>query len=128
MKIATHIARVLLGLALLFFGLNGLHPFIPQGPMPGGLAGQFLGAMMQSNFFVPIASLMIVSGGLLLLNRFVPLALALVAPILFNIILFHLTMFPGGIAPGLVLAALWIVVAVSVRSAFAGIFQKRVGG
>ena len=125
MKIAAHIARVLLGLGMLFFGLNGIHPFIPQGPMPTGLAGQFLGAMMQSHYFVPIAVLMIVGGALLVINRYVPLALVFLAPILFNIINFHICMNPGGIVPGLVFAVLWLVVACSVRSAFSGLFQRR---
>jgi hypothetical protein len=125
MKITTHIARVLLGLALVFFGLNGIHPFIPQGPMPAGLAGQFLGALMQSHYFLPIAVLMVIGGLLLILNFYVPLALVLVAPVLLNILLFHLFMNPGGIVPGLVLSVFWLIVAFRVRAAFAGILTKR---
>jgi putative oxidoreductase len=125
MKIATHIARVLLGLTLLFFGLNGIFPFLPQGPLPTGLAGQFLGAMIQSHFFLPVGILMAVGGLLLIVNIYVPLALVMVAPILVNIIFFHTFMNPGGIAPGLVLAVFWLLVAFRVRHAFAGIFLKR---
>ena len=125
MKIATHIARVLLGLTLLFFGLNGIFPFLPQGPLPTGLAGQFIGALIQSHFFFPVGILMAVGGLLLIVNIYVPLALVMVAPILVNIIFFHTFMNPGGIAPGLVLAVFWFLVAFRVRHAFAGIFLKR---
>ncbi len=125
MKIATHIARVLLALALLFAGLNGIFPFLPQGPLPTGLAGQFLGALMQSHFFLPVAILMVVAGVLLVVNIYVALALVLVAPILVNILLFHTFMNPGGIAPGLVLTVCWFLVAFRVRHAFAGLFLKR---
>jgi len=127
-KIATHIARILLGLVFLVFGLNGIHPFMPQGPMPTGLAGQFLGALMQSHYFFAVGAFMVVSGALFLVNLYVPLALALIAPVIVNILVFHITMSPGGIVPGIIMAILWIVVAYSVRSAFAGLFQKRVQG
>jgi len=125
MKIVTLIARVLLGLMFLVFGLNGFLHFIPQGPMPAtGPAGRFLGALMESHYFVPIFLLQIVSGALFLVNRYVPLALMLIAPVIVNILLFHSLMNPGGLPPGLIATALWVVVAYGVRSAFAGILQK----
>jgi putative oxidoreductase len=125
MKIVAHIARVLLGLVFLVFGLNGFVQFIP-GQLPPGLAGQFLGAMMMSHFFIPVAALMVVGSVLLLCNVYVPLALLLVAPILVNILLFHISMNPSGIVPGLVLSVCWVVVAWRVRPAFAGLLLKRV--
>src|ERR1700732_5240746 len=81
MKIITPIARFLLGLIFLVFGLNGFLHFIPATP-PSGTAGQFVGALFVSHYLVPIFLLQIISAVLLLLNRYVPLALTLLAPII----------------------------------------------
>jgi hypothetical protein len=125
MKIAALIARFLMGLVFVAFGLNGFLPFIPQGPMPGGSAGQFIGALMASHYMLPVCAIMLVSGVLFLINRYVPLALTLIGPVIVNILLFHLFMLPNGIGPGAVVGVCWILVALSVRSAFAGIWQQR---
>jgi hypothetical protein len=125
MKIATLIARFLLGLVFLVFGLNGFFHFIPM-PPPTGTAGQFLGALFVSHALVVIFLLQIATGLLLLIDRFVPLALTLLAPIIFNILLFHILMEPSGLPLALVVTVLWFVVFASVRSAFAGLWQARV--
>ena len=124
MKILTNIGRFLLGLIFLVFGLNGFLHFIPM-PPPGGVAGQFFGALFVSNYLVPIFALQLISGVLLLVNRFVPLALAILAAIIVNILLFHVLMNPAGLGLAVFAAILWGVVFASVRSAFAGIFQAR---
>ena len=125
MKILTNISRFLLGLIFLVFGLNGFLHFIPM-PPPSGVAGQFFGALFVSNYLVPIFALQLVSGALLLINRFVPLALTILAAIIVNILLFHVLMNPAGLGLAVLVAVLWSVVFASVRSAFAGIFQARV--
>ncbi len=125
MKILTHISRFLLGLIFLVFGLNGFLHFIPM-PPPSGVAGQFLGAMFVSKYLLVVSGLQVISGALLLINRYVPLALTILGPIIVNILLFHGLMNPTGIGLALLVAILWGVVFVSVRSAFAGIFQARV--
>jgi hypothetical protein len=125
MKITAIIARLLLGLIFLVFGLNGFLHFIPSSP-PSGTAGQFVGALFVSHYLVPIFLLQIISAVLLLINRYVPLALTLLAPIIVNILLIHILMLPSGLPLALVVTALWIVVFLSVRSAFAGLFQQRV--
>ena len=124
MKILTNISRFLLGLIFLVFGLNGFLHFIPM-PPPSGVAGQFFGALFVSNYLVPIFALQLVSGALLLINRFVPLALTILAAIIVNILLFHVLMNPAGLGLAVLVAVLWSVVFASVRSAFAGIFQAR---
>ncbi len=121
MKIATLIARNLLGLMFLVFGLNGFLHFIPQ-PKPTGLALQYFTVLSASHYMMPVFLLQIIGGALLLANRFVPIALVLLGPILVNILIFHLTMAPAGIGPGLVATILWGVVFNSVRPAFAGLF------
>ena len=74
MKIAALIARLLLGLIFVVFGLNGFLHFIP-GPMPSGLAGQFIGALFQSHYVLVVSALQVAGGVLLLVNRYVPLGL-----------------------------------------------------
>jgi putative oxidoreductase len=125
MKIVSAIARYLLGFIFLVFGLNGFLHFIPM-PPPAGLAGQFMGALYLSKYLVVIFLLQLISGILLLLNRFVPLGLTLIAPVIVNIFFFHALMAPEGLPLAIAVTVLWIVVATSVRSAFAGLFQHRV--
>jgi putative oxidoreductase len=126
MKKVTLIARVLLGLVFLVFGLNGLHPFIPM-PPPTGLAGQYMVVMFASHYMVTVFLIQVAGGALLLANRFVPLAVALLGPVLVNILLFHCLMAPEGLPLAVVVAALWLTVFFSVRRAFAGILEMRPG-
>jgi len=125
MKIASTIARYLLGLIFFVFGLNGFLHFIPQ-PPPPGVAGQFLGALFVSNFLIVVFLLEIIPAVLLLISRYVPLALVLLGPVIVNIFLFHAFMAPSGLPLALTVIALWLLVAASVRSAFSGIFLQRV--
>ena len=125
MKIIAIVARFLLGFIFLVFALNGFLHFIPAS-LPSGTAGQFVGALFVSNYLVVVFLLQLVAAVLLLLNRYVPLALTLLAPIIVNILLIHVLMLPSGLPLALVVTALWIVVFLSVRSAFAGLFQQRV--
>jgi putative oxidoreductase len=123
MKIATVIARYLMGLIFTVFGLNGFFNFIPATSMPP-LATQFFTVLVTSHFMVPIFLLQLASGLLFLSNRYVPLALTLIGPIIFNILLFHITMNPSGIVPGAIATVCWAIVFASVRPAFAGIFRQ----
>ena len=125
MKIVRLIARLLMGLEFTVFGLNGFLHFIPMTP-PGGVAGQFLGAMFESKYVYAVVVLELVGGVLLLVNRYVPLALTLLGPVLVNILLFHILMEPQGLPIAIITAVLWFLVYWGVRSAFAGIFVQRV--
>jgi uncharacterized membrane protein YphA (DoxX/SURF4 family) len=125
MKIFTTITRILLGILFFVFGLNGFLQFIKQ-PPPTGVALQFLSALAISREFAVIFVLQVIGGALLLGNRFVPVALTLLGPIIVNIVLFHAFMAPEGLPVALVATALWIVVFISVRSAFAGLFRAKV--
>src|ERR1700751_3600268 len=91
MKIAVLIARVLLGLVFLVFGLNIYFHFIPQPPPPGD-AGVMAGLMFQHGWFTFFGILYIIAAVLLLVGRFIPLGLVLLAPIIVNILLFHITL------------------------------------
>ncbi len=121
MKTTLLITRSLLGLIFLGFGLNGFFHFIPL-PPPSGLAGQFMGALFVSHFLVVVFLLQVTGGALLLVNRFVPLALVLLGPVIVNILLFHAFMAPAGLPLAIVTAALWGTVFFGVRRAFAGLW------
>jgi putative oxidoreductase len=123
MKIASLIARYLLGLIFLVFGLNGFFNFLHL-PGPTGVAAQFFGAIFASNLYLVIFLLQIVPALLLLVNRYVPLALTILGPIIFNIVCIHIFMAPAGLPLAILVTILWILVAYSVRSAFSGIFQR----
>jgi uncharacterized membrane protein YphA (DoxX/SURF4 family) len=125
MKIASLIARYLLGLIFFVFGLNGFLHFLPA-PPPPGVAGQFVGALFVSHFLVVVFLLELIPAILLLLNRYVPLALVLLSPVIVNIFLFHAFMAPSGLPLALIVVVLWLLTAASVKSAFSGLFQHRV--
>lgn len=125
MKTALLIARYLLGLIFLVFGLNGFLHFIPL-PPPPGVAGQFFGALYASHYLVIIFLLQLIPALLLLTGRYVPLALTLLGPVIVNILLFHALMAPSGLPLAFVTVILWLIVFYGARSAFAGIFQRRV--
>src|SRR4029077_89600 len=124
MKIVTLIARILLGLVFLVFGLNGFLSFLNTGPAPTGLAGQFLGALILSHYYWVVAALQIAGGALLLVNRFVPLALVLLGPIIVNIICFHVFLNPIGAVPAAAVTVLWLIVFYWNRQHFSGILQR----
>ena len=125
MRIVVIIARVLLGLIFFVFGLNGFLDFIPKGPMPTGLAGEYIGVLIKSHYIWLVAACQVIGGALLLLNRYVTLALVILAPVIVNILAFHLTMDIKGIVPGLVAAICWGIVAWSARRNLAPIFAPR---
>jgi len=126
MKIVTLIGRILLGLISVVFGLNGFLNFLSMGPMPTGLAGQFMGALFISHYYWVVAGLQIAGGVLLLLNRFVPLALVLLGPVIVNIICYHVFLNPSGAVLAAVVTVLWLIVFYGNRQHFSGIFVQRV--
>jgi hypothetical protein len=125
MKILTLIARLLLGLIFVVLGLNGFLNFLSMGPMPSGLAGQFIGALFLSHYFWVVAALQMAGGLLLLANRFVPLGLVLLGPVIVNILLYHLLLNPSGIALAILVTILWLIVFYARRQYFSGIFVQR---
>jgi putative oxidoreductase len=124
MKTASVVARYLAGVIFLVMGLNGFLHFIPF-PPPPGIAGQFMGALYVSHYLWVIFAFQVIAGALLLANRYVPLAVALLAPVIVNILTFHATMAPSGLPLALFVAVLWAVIFIDVRPAFSGLFQSR---
>src|ERR1700727_2440174 len=106
MRTVSAIARYLAGVIFLVFGLNGFLNFIPL-PPPGGVAGQFMGALYVSHYVWVIFAFQVIGGLLLLINRYVPLAVAILAPVIVNILTFHVLMAPSGLSVALFAAILW---------------------
>lgn len=125
MRIAAIISRYLLGLLFTIMGLNGFLHFIPQPPPSNPVALQFMTAVSVSHFIGVAFLVQLIGGVLLLAGRFVPLATAMLAPVLLNILNYHLTMDPGSIGAALVATILWAILFLLHRSSFAGIFQAR---
>src|SRR5262252_8536288 len=112
-------ARLIQGAAFFTFGLNGFLHFLPAPPPPAA-AGAFLGALFATGYMFPlIKGTEVLTGLLLLSNRYVPLALTLIAPVIVNIIAFHAFLAPAGLALPIVLLATEVYLAWSYRDAFA---------
>src|ERR1700686_1031917 len=124
MKIAALIPRILLGLVFLVFGLNGFLQFIPA-TLPSGMAGQFFGVLLQSHYVYFVSFFQLAGGVLLLANRYVPLGLTLLGPVIANILAYHLLLDHGGLPLALVVLILWCVLAYRNRQHFAGLFVQR---
>jgi uncharacterized membrane protein YphA (DoxX/SURF4 family) len=125
MRIAALIARILLGLIFFVFGLNGFLQFLSMGPMPAGLAGQYITVMMQSHYFYFVAAFQVAGGALLLIGRYIPLALTLLGPVIVNILLYHLLMNLKGMPLAIIVTILWGIVFYRNRQYFSGLFTQK---
>jgi putative oxidoreductase len=124
MKIATIIVRILLGLTFVVFGSNFFLNFIPMPPPPPGLAGDYFKVFAASGYMYVVGALQLLSGLLLLIGRFVPLALTILAAMIFNIWTFHILMDPKGLFPMAIIAVvLELFLVWSYRDRFAGILR-----
>ncbi|HEY1770661.1 MAG TPA: hypothetical protein VGG02_10460 [Chthoniobacterales bacterium] len=124
MKVLTVIARILLGLVFLVFGLNGFLHFLPMKSALPPLAMQFLTAIATTGYGGVLFGLQIL-GGLCMLIGLVPLGLLILGPIIINILLFHLFLAPKGILPGAVAALLALFLLFRYWTNFAGFFRAR---
>jgi uncharacterized membrane protein YphA (DoxX/SURF4 family) len=123
MKIATVIARILLGLIFVFFGSNAFLHFLPMPPLPQGVAGEYLHAFFASGYVNVIGGFQVIGGLLLLIGRFVPLGLTILGAVIVNIWAFHLLMAPEGLPPAVVVTILELFLLWSYRDRFAGILR-----
>jgi putative oxidoreductase len=124
MKIIATIARILLGLVFVVFGLNIFLQFLHQ-PPPSGLAGDFAKALFVSHYIYVVGALQVIGGALLLAGRFVPLGLTLLGPLIVNILLFHILLSPTGLPVAIVVSILALIVLWQHRAAFAGILKSK---
>jgi uncharacterized membrane protein YphA (DoxX/SURF4 family) len=125
MKIATLVARILLGLLFLISGLNGFFHFLPQ-PQMGEEAGKFMMGLLGSGYFFPFLKICETLSGILLLSGiYVPLALLILSPIVVNIFLFHLFLDHAGLPIAIVLVLLLGFLGYAYREYFKSIFTVK---
>ena len=122
MSKAIMVARILLGLMFFVFGLNGILHFLHMDTMTGD-AGTLATIMAQHGWMTFVSILQVVGGLLLLVGRYVPLGLVILAPIIVNILLFHFLLAPSGVGPGLLAALLAVFLIWGYRRSFRGLFD-----
>lgn len=125
MKIAVIVARVLLGLVFLVFGLNFFLKFLPVPPMQDSPATQFITAIGGSGYMHVVKIFEVVGGALLLSGYFVPLGLTLIGPVIVNILLFHVFLDKSGYGMTLALVGLEAFLIYAYRASFAPLFQAK---
>ncbi len=121
------IARILMGLPLVIFGLNAFLNFIPppKTPMPEG-ATAFIGALMNSGYMLQLIGVTHLAVGVMLVtNRFVPLALALFAPFMVNSLGFHIFLERTGLGMAIVFLVLELYLAWSYRHTYRPMLAAR---
>ena len=123
MNIAARIARYLLGIVFVVFGANGFLHFIPMPPMPPSTATTFVTILLTTHYALVVSGIQLIGGALLLLNKFVPLGLTLLGPVIVNIFLYHALMEPKGLPLALVVVVLWALVFWYHKKAFEGILS-----
>lgn len=125
MKTAAAVVRILLGLVFTIFGLNGFLHFIPNMPMPQA-AMTFFGGLAAAGYMLPLLfATQVIGGVLLLIGLFVPLALALLAPVIVNIFLFHVFLDRGGLPLAIVVVIFELLLVWVHREAFAPMLRPR---
>ena len=121
MNVAIVTARILLGSIFVVLGLNGFLHFLPQPPVPAA-AGAFFGALAATGYMLPLVFGAQLVGGGLVLAGMVPLGVAILAPVIVNIVFFHLFLAPAGMGPAVVVTALALFLTWAHRDAYAALF------
>jgi uncharacterized membrane protein YphA (DoxX/SURF4 family) len=124
-RVVTAIVRILLGLMFLVFGLNGFLNFMPA---PKDLRQEIItvsDALLKAGYMTVVSSVELLVALLLLTNRFVPLALALLAPIIVGILTFHIYLAPASIGPGILVLLMELYLAWAYRGAFRPMLEAR---
>jgi hypothetical protein len=123
------VVRLLLGLPLVVFGLDGFFRFLPPPSMPlSEGAAAFLGSLAQTGYMIPLIALThLLAGLLLIVNRFVPIALCLLAPFLVNSLAFHAFLERSGLPMAIALLLFELYLAWKYRKSFRGMLDSGAG-
>ena len=124
MKIATFVARILLGLIFFLFGLNAFVRFLPI-PAYHGTAETFLHLLIVTRYIFIVKAIEVVGGALLLARRYIPLALTLLGPVVINIFIFHLLMDRSLLPVAVAILLLWSFLLWRYREYFRQLFVAR---
>ena len=125
-------ARIVLGIIFLGSGIFGMLMALGIVPMPpqkepmSDAATAFMTGLFKSGYlFHLIKATEIVSGALLLANRFTPFALILLAPIVVNIFLVHALLVPSGLPIGILVVVLEAYLGWAYRGSYRPLFEAR---
>ena len=120
------VARLFLGLVFTVFGFNFFLHFLPTPPLPGGRVATFFAGVMATGYLMQLVHAVKIAAGILLLtNRFVPLALTLLAPIVVNILGFHAFVAGAGLGIPIAILVAGLYLARTHRAAFAPMLRAR---
>ena len=125
MKRVAFICRILLGLLFVVFGANKWLHFA-RVPMPAGDAGVYYALLFRHHIMAVVAAFEVAGGVLLLLNRFIALGLGLLAPVVVNIMMYHVLVDPSRVALGLIASSLEVLLLYAYRRAFSGLLATKV--
>lgn len=125
MKTVVLVSRMLLGVIFFVFGLNAFFPFIPVPPLQG-MAGNFVGALVQSGYFFPFLKTLETLGGLMLiLGLFMPMVLVVLFPITLNIMLFHLFLGLEGMPIAILMLLAHLMLLYAHKNYYKGLFVMK---
>ena len=126
MKVAVIVARVLVGLIFVFFGSNAFLHFLPTPPPSPTPAGQFIDSLIASHYVMVVGGCQVLGGLLLLINRYVPLALTILGPIVVNILAYHFLMSMVAFFPlALVTVLLYLFLLYCYRQYFSSLLVQK---
>jgi putative oxidoreductase len=125
LKIASLIARILLGALFVFGGSNHLFNFFGKQPLPPGAAGQLIGGMIDTGYMNFVGVMEVIGGLLLIVNQFVPFGLTILGPIIINILVFNALVMPKAIPVSAIMIVLWLLGAWPFRSIFFPLLQRK---
>jgi len=126
MKIAALIARILLGLIFVVFGLNFFLQFYMPKQVLSKEATAFSMGLFGSGYFFPFLKVLeILSGLFLLINRYTAFFLLVLLPISVNIFLFHSILAPAGAPVAVVIVVLNIFLCVAYIKYYAAVFTAK---
>ena len=123
MKIATTIVSIVLGLVLITFGLNKFFNFMPVMELSApGL--EFMGAFVKIGYGMTVVAIVeIITGILIVTNKYRALALVILFPIMLNALLFHMFLDPENILPAVLAVVMNIFLMYTSRDKYAPLFQ-----
>jgi len=126
MKIAVLIARILLGLIYLIFGLDYFLHFIPYQPVHTGAAGAFIAGLKGTGYFYPMLKVIQIAGGIsLIFNRYAPFSAVVLFPVSLNVLLFHTVLVPSGALMGITLIVPNLFLGYAYRKYYSSMFIAR---
>ncbi len=105
----TMALRIILGLILIIFGANKFAGFMPAPDLPEAASNFFKALNNTGYMFKFIGAVEIIIGLLLVINKWVPLILIILASLTANFLLFHINLAPAGIGPAAIVAVLNII-------------------